>query len=89
MSSLRRLAVGVWAASLAAFGLAASAPAVAAGPQHPMEVRVVVVTTFEVGRDSGDVPGEFQHWVERLPLATVLAFRRATIRSAPTRSSAC
>ncbi len=31
-------------------------------------VRVVVVTTFEIGADSGDAPGEFQAWVERLPL---------------------
>lgn len=31
-------------------------------------VRVVVVTTFELGQDSGDAPGEFQTWVERLPL---------------------
>ncbi|CAP54727.1 putative purine nucleoside permease [Gluconacetobacter diazotrophicus PA1 5] len=35
-------------------------------------VRVVVVTTFEVGNDTGDVPGEFQTWVEKLPLPQVL-----------------
>lgn len=27
--------------------------------------RVVVVTMFEVGQDTGDTPGEFQFWVER------------------------
>lgn len=27
-------------------------------------VKVVVVTMFEIGNDTGDVPGEFQHWVE-------------------------
>src|ERR1700749_3888482 len=32
-------------------------------------VRVVVVTTFELGQDRGDDPGEFQAWVERLPLS--------------------
>jgi purine nucleoside permease len=32
-------------------------------------VRVVVVTTFELGADRGDAPGEFQAWVERLPLS--------------------
>ncbi len=32
-------------------------------------VRVVVVTTFELGEDRGDKPGEFQTWVERLPLS--------------------
>ena len=31
----------------------------------PMEVKVVVITTFEVGADTGDKPGEFQYWVER------------------------
>ena len=35
-------------------------------------VRVVVVTTFELGQDSGDAPGEFQAWVERLPLGQVI-----------------
>jgi purine nucleoside permease len=30
----------------------------------PIEVKVVVVTMFEVGEDTSDVPGEFQHWVE-------------------------
>ncbi len=33
--------------------------------QGPLKVKVVVVTTFEVGKDQGDTPGEFQHWVER------------------------
>jgi len=37
-------------------------------------IRVVVVTTFEPGEDTGDVPGEFQYWVERLPLPETLAF---------------
>ena len=27
-------------------------------------VKVVVVTMFEIGNDTGDTPGEFQHWVE-------------------------
>jgi purine nucleoside permease len=37
-------------------------------------VKVVIVTTFEVGKDSGDVPGEFQFWVEREHLDDVLPF---------------
>ena len=37
-------------------------------------MRVVVVTTFEIGADTGDTPGEFQEWVEKLPLTTVLPF---------------
>jgi len=40
----------------------------------PLPVRVVVVTTFELGEDSGDTPGEFQAWVERLPLPQTIAF---------------
>ena len=31
----------------------------------PWPIRAVIVTTFEVGEDTGDVPGEFQFWVER------------------------
>jgi purine nucleoside permease len=30
----------------------------------PIEVRVVVVTMFEIGKDTGDLPGEFQLWYE-------------------------
>ena len=32
---------------------------------HPLPVRIVIVTMFEIGKDSGDVPGEFQLWKER------------------------
>lgn len=49
------------------------APA-AARAARPISVRVVVVTTFELGQDTGDTPGEFQAWVERLPLRIVLPF---------------
>lgn len=37
-------------------------------------VRVVVVTAFEIGNDTGDTPGEFQNWVENLPLPEVVPF---------------
>jgi purine nucleoside permease len=40
----------------------------------PIEVKVVVVNMFEVGNDTGDVPGEYQYWVEREHLDTVLPF---------------
>lgn len=36
--------------------------------------RVVVVTMFELGADTGDQPGEFQLWVEREKLDRVLPF---------------
>jgi purine nucleoside permease len=32
---------------------------------RPIQVKVVVVTMFEVGADTGDQPGELQYWVER------------------------
>ncbi|MBA3055535.1 MAG: purine nucleoside permease [Sphingomonadales bacterium] len=41
---------------------------------HRLPVRVVVVTMFEVGKDSGDAPGEFQFWKERRGLNTRIAF---------------
>ena len=50
--------------------LAEAAPAGAA----PLPIRVVVATTFEIGQDTGDAPGEFQQWVERLPLTEIVPF---------------
>jgi purine nucleoside permease len=40
----------------------------------PLEIHVVVVTTFEIGNDTGDRAGEFQNWVEHYPLPEVLPF---------------
>src|ERR1700675_2877791 len=39
----------------------------------PIAVKVVVVTMFEVGEDTGDAPGELQYWVERDHLDHVYA----------------
>ena len=39
-----------------------------------LPVKVVVVTMFELGEDTGDRPGEFQTWVERLPLSERIPF---------------
>jgi purine nucleoside permease len=44
------------------------------GPAKPLEIKVVVLAMFEVGEDTGDVPGEFQYWVEREHLDTALPF---------------
>ncbi len=52
------------------FVLHAAALAVAA----PLEVRVVVVATFEVGNDTGDAAGELQNWVARYPMAQTFPF---------------
>jgi len=49
-------------------------PGDAAAAPAPLPIRVVVVATFEVGNDTGDVPGEFQNWVEHYPLPDVLPF---------------
>ena len=38
----------------------------------PIRVKVVVVTMFERGEDTGDAPGEFQLWVEREHLDQIL-----------------
>jgi purine nucleoside permease len=45
-----------------------------ADEQKPIPIRVVVVTMFEIGEDTGDRPGEFQNWVEQLPLPQKIAF---------------
>jgi purine nucleoside permease len=39
-------------------------PAAGVG-QKPIRPRVMVVATYETGKDTGDVPGELQYWVER------------------------
>jgi purine nucleoside permease len=63
---------GMWVWT-AGFALLSSANA-HEGTVKPLQVRVVVVTTFELGDDTGDKPGEFQAWVERFPLPEKIAF---------------
>lgn len=55
---------------LIVLGMAGMSAAVA----KPLAVKVVVVTTFEEGAITGDKPGEFQFWVERLKLNRVYPF---------------
>ena len=52
---------------------ATSLAAQAAAPAPPIQIKVVVVTMFERGEDTGDTPGEFQLWVEREHLDQVVA----------------
>ena len=56
--------------------LALIAPAIARTQTaaKPWPIRAVIVTTFEIGNDTGDIPGEFQFWVEREHLDEVLDF---------------
>ena len=48
----------------------------------PIVVKVVVVTMFEVGADTGDAPGELQYWVERDHLDKVYEVAGAGTRGA-------
>jgi len=52
--------------------LLAQAGAPAAAPKAPIHVKVVVVTMFERGEDTGDAPGEYQLWVEREHLDEII-----------------
>lgn len=54
--------------------LLAATVGVASAAPKPITVKVVVVTMFERGADTGDDPGEFQYWVERLPLEKTISF---------------
>ncbi|HEV2275582.1 MAG TPA: purine nucleoside permease [Acidobacteriaceae bacterium] len=45
-----------------------------AEPPSPIPVKVVVIGLFEPGADRGDVPGEYQYWVERDHLDHVFPF---------------
>jgi purine nucleoside permease len=56
------------------FLLATAVCASAQTAQNPIEIKVVVIAMFEQGADTGDVPGEFQYWVEREHLSTILPF---------------
>lgn len=60
-------------AALLLFASASTTMLAWAAPR-PIAVKVVVVAMFEPGEDTGDRPGEFQHWVEREKLDRVLPF---------------
>jgi len=53
-------------------------PGPKAEAQKPWPIRAVIVTTFEIGSDTGDIPGEFQLWVEREHLDEVIDFPLGT-----------
>jgi len=57
--------------------LVALAALAGAAAERPIPVKVVVVTMFERGADTGDDPGEFQYWVEREKLDRVLPLPQA------------
>lgn len=49
---------------LAGIVAAAAFPLAQAGAD-PIRPKVMILTTFEIGADTGDAPGELQYWVER------------------------
>jgi len=62
-----------------AFAVSLLTPAMAQEPSVPslpvnqrIPVKVIVVANFEPGKDTGDVPGEFQLWAEREHLDEVI-----------------
>jgi purine nucleoside permease len=61
------------------FGIfgALSAPAPSLAKDSPIPIKVVVVTMFEAGADTGDRPGELQYWVERNHLDRIFPFPQA------------
>jgi purine nucleoside permease len=68
---MRTVAVRVLAVvSLLLGGLSAQAQTA----EKPWPIRAVVIATFEVGNDTGDIPGEFQFWVEREHLDELIPF---------------
>src|ERR1700730_4022031 len=67
-----RAAAGIW---FAAAGIAGGGGSrVEAATVKPIEVKVVVVTMFEIGADAGDKAGEFQLWKARQKMDTRLPF---------------
>src|ERR1700690_2691893 len=41
----------------------------ARGADAPVAIPVLVIATYESGKDRGDTPGELQYWAERQDLA--------------------
>src|ERR1700684_523037 len=61
------------------FGMlcALSVQATSLAKEPPIPIKVVIVTMFEAGADTGDRPGELQYWVERNHLDKILPFPQA------------
>ncbi len=64
---MNRIVLSVWWSVACA---AVQTPTVAEEPvlAEPLPVKVVIVALYEQGEVTGDAPGEFQYWVERMPL---------------------
>ena len=82
-----RVRHAVTAFTMAASLLMAVSAAHAQAPPQPWPIRAVIVTTFEIGADTGDIPGEFQFWVEREQLTEAVPFPRGVHARRMTRRS--
>ena len=69
---MRALARPLFSALLLLASCASSLSAQSDAPPTPIHIKVVVVTMFERGEDTGDAPGELQLWVEREHLDQVI-----------------
>jgi len=66
MSKISCLSVARQALLAAALGLGVL---YVRGADTPVPIPVMVITTYESGKDRGDTPGELQYWVERQDLS--------------------
>lgn len=57
---------------LIAFTLTACAGQKVSVVAEPLKPKIVIITMFERGADSGDAPGEFQFWNERRDLSVII-----------------
>jgi purine nucleoside permease len=67
----------VWRVAFTVFAIAemvGPAPVNAAAPEPPIEIRAVVVTTWEVERGGHDIMGELHAWRTKWPFTTELPF---------------
>src|SRR6202167_6629166 len=69
-------AVSLFAGIVGILG-ALAAPLPSLARNQPIPIKVVIVTMFEAGADTGDRPGELQYWVERNHLDKILPFPQA------------
>lgn len=61
----RALRLGIALSTLLMAGLMTAGPSSPLRAQEPVKVKVFVAAMFEIGQNTGDRAGEFQHWYER------------------------
>jgi purine nucleoside permease len=64
----------IWALPFLVVVLSMAWTLTARAAEAPIPIKVVVVTMFEIEKDTGDAAGEFQLWYERQKLTTRMAF---------------